>query len=244
MANVELKPACVFEQFAKINQIPRPSKHEEQMISYLQEFAKERNLDVKVDKVGNVLISKPATKGMENVPTVVLQSHMDMVCDKLVDIEFDFHKDAIQTYVDGEWLHAKGTTLGADDGIGMAYELAILDSNDIEHGPIECLFTRDEETGLTGAFGLEAGFMTGNYLINLDSEDEGQIFVSCAGGNSTTAVFNFERENAPEGYFFMEASLKGLVGGHSGDDINKKRAMLSNSLHASSMLNRQRWTFV
>ena len=177
------------------------------MISYLQEFAKERNLDVKVDKVGNVLISKPATKGMENVPTVVLQSHMDMVCDKLVDIEFDFHKDAIQTYVDGEWLHAKGTTLGADDGIGMAYELAILDSNDIEHGPIECLFTRDEETGLTGAFGLEAGFMTGNYLINLDSEDEGQIFVSCAGGNSTTAVFNFERENAPEGYFFMEASL-------------------------------------
>ena len=224
MANVELKPACVFEQFAKINQIPRPSKHEEQMISYLQEFAKERNLDVKVDKVGNVLISKPATKGMENVPTVVLQSHMDMVCDKLVDIEFDFHKDAIQTYVDGEWLHAKGTTLGADDGIGMAYELAILDSNDIEHGPIECLFTRDEETGLTGAFGLEAGFMTGDYLINLDSEDEGQIFVSCAGGNSTTSVFNFERENAPEGYFFMEASLKGLVGGHSGDDINKKRA--------------------
>ena len=224
MANVELKPACVFEQFAKINQIPRPSKHEEQMISYLQEFAKERNLDVKVDKVGNVLISKPATKGMENVPTVVLQSHMDMVCDKLVDIDFDFNKDAIQTYIDGEWLHAKGTTLGADDGIGMAYELAILDSNDIEHGPIECLFTRDEETGLTGAFGLEAGFMTGNYLINLDSEDEGQIFVSCAGGNSTTAVFNFERENAPEGYFFMEASLKGLVGGHSGDDINKKRA--------------------
>ena len=126
MANVELKPACVFEQFAKINQIPRPSKHEEQMISYLQEFAKERNLDVKVDKVGNVLISKPATKGMENVPTVVLQSHMDMVCDKLVDIEFDFHKDAIQTYVDGEWLHAKGTTLGADDGIGMAYELSLI----------------------------------------------------------------------------------------------------------------------
>ena len=224
MANVELKPACVFEQFAKINQIPRPSKHEEQMISYLQEFAKERNLDVKVDKTGNVLISKPATKGMENVPTVVLQSHMDMVCDKLVDIEFDFHKDAIQTYIDGEWLHAKGTTLGADDGIGVAYELALLDADNIEHGPIECLFTRDEETGLTGAFGLEAGFMTGNYLINLDSEDEGQIFVSCAGGNSSTATFRFERESVPEGYFFMEASLKGLVGGHSGDDINKKRA--------------------
>ena len=224
MANVELKPARVFEQFAKINQIPRPSKHEEQMIAYLQKFAEERGLAVKVDKTGNVLISKPATKGMEKVPTVVLQSHMDMVCDKLVDVDFDFHKDAIQTYVDGEWLHAKGTTLGADDGIGVAYELALLDSDDIEHGPIECLFTRDEETGLTGAFGLEAGFMTGKYLINLDSEDEGQIFVSCAGGNSTTATFRFHREQAPEGCFFMEASLKGLVGGHSGDDINKKRA--------------------
>ena len=224
MANVELKSARVFEQFAKINQIPRPSKHEEQMIAYLQKFAEERGLAVKVDKTGNVLISKPATKGMEKVPTVVLQSHMDMVCDKLVDVDFDFHKDAIQTYVDGEWLHAKGTTLGADDGIGVAYELALLDSDDIEHGPIECLFTRDEETGLTGAFGLEAGFMTGKYLINLDSEDEGQIFVSCAGGNSTTATFRFDREQAPEGCFFMEASLKGLVGGHSGDDINKKRA--------------------
>ena len=224
MANVELKPARVFEQFAKINQIPRPSKHEEQMIAYLQKFAEERGLAVKVDKTGNVLISKPATKGMEKVPTVVLQSHMDMVCDKLVDVDFDFHKDAIQTYVDGEWLHAKGTTLGADDGIGVAYELALLDSDDIEHGPIECLFTRDEETGLTGAFGLEAGFMTGKYLINLDSEDEGQIFVSCAGGNSTTATFRFDCEQAPEGCFFMEASLKGLVGGHSGDDINKKRA--------------------
>ena len=224
MANVELRPARVFEQFAKINQIPRPSKHEEQMIAYLQKFAEERGLAVKVDKTGNVLISKPATKGMEKVPTVVLQSHMDMVCDKLVDVDFDFHKDAIQTYVDGEWLHAKGTTLGADDGIGVAFELALLDSDDIEHGPIECLFTRDEETSLSGAFGLEAGFMTGKYLINLDSEDEGQIFVSCAGGNSTTATFRFDREQAPEGYFFMEASLKGLVGGHSGDDINKKRA--------------------
>lgn len=131
MANIELKPASVFEQFAKINQIPRPSKHEEQMIAYLQQFAKDRNLDVKVDATGNVLISKPATKGMENVPTVILQSHMDMVCDKLVDVDFDFHKDAIQTYVDGEWLRAKGTTLGADDGIGVAYELAILDADDI-----------------------------------------------------------------------------------------------------------------
>lgn len=224
MSNVELKPACVFEQFAEINKIPRPSKREEKMIEYLRNFGESHGLDTQVDETGNVIIRKPATKGMENRHTVILQSHMDMVCDKLVDVEFDFDKDAIQTYVDGEWLRAKGTTLGADDGIGCAIELAVLVSNDIEHGPIECVFTRDEETQLTGASGMKAGFMTGNYLINLDSEDEGQIFVSCAGGRSTVATFNFKREAAPDGYFFMEASIKGLVGGHSGDDIDKKRA--------------------
>jgi len=149
---------------------------------------------------------------------------MDMVCEKLPEVEIDFEKDPIQTYVDGEWMKAKGTTLGADDGIGCAIELAILDSNDIEHGPIECVFTRDEETGLTGAEGLKAGFMTGDMLINLDSEDEGQIFVSCAGGRNTTATFNFHKEEAPKGLFFLKATLKGLIGGHSGDDINKKRA--------------------
>ena len=224
MSNVELKPACVFEQFAEINKIPRPSKRDEKMIEYLRNFGESHGLDTQVDETGNVIIRKPATKGMENRHTVILQSHMDMVCDKLVDVEFDFDKDAIQTYVDGEWLRAKGTTLGADDGIGCAIELAVLVSNDIEHGPIECVFTRDEETQLTGASGMKAGFMTGNYLINLDSEDEGQIFVSCAGGRSTVATFNFKREAAPAGYFFMEASIKGLVGGHSGDDIDKKRA--------------------
>ena len=149
---------------------------------------------------------------------------MDMVCDKLVDVDFNFHTDAIQTYVDGEWLNAKGTTLGADDGIGCAIELAILDSDDIEHGPLECVFTRDEETSLTGAMGMKAGFMKGDMLINLDSEDEGQIFISCAGGKTTSARFTFEREAAPEGMFFLTASVKGLKGGHSGDDINKKRA--------------------
>ena len=201
MSNVELKPARVFEQFAKINQIPRPSKHEEFMIEYLTTFGKEHGLDTQVDATGNVLIRKPATPGYENRKTVILQSHMDMVCDKLVDVDFDFHKDAIQTYVDGEWLRAKGTTLGADDGIGCAIELALLDSDDIEHGPIECVFTRDEETQLTGAMGMKSGFMTGQYLINLDSEDEGQLFVSCAGGRSTVATFDFAREEAPAGYF-------------------------------------------
>ena len=224
MDKTELKPARVFEQFAKINAIPRPSKHEEQMIEYLKAFGKSHSLETEVDETGNVIIRKPATAGMADRPTVILQSHMDMVCDKLVDVEFDFHKDAIQTYIDGEWLTAKGTTLGADDGIGCAIELAILDSDDIEHGPIECVFTRDEETSLTGAMGMKAGFMKGDMLINLDSEDEGQIFVSCAGGKTTTARFNFTREPAPDGMFFMEISLKGLNGGHSGDDIEKKRA--------------------
>lgn len=220
----ELKPACVFEQFAKINEIPRPSKHEEQMIEYLKSFGESRGLETLVDETGNVIIRKPATPGYENKETIILQSHMDMVCEKLVDVDFDFNKDAIQTYIDGEWLCAKGTTLGADDGIGCAIELAILDSDDIEHGPLECVFTRDEETGLTGAEGMKPGFMKGDMLINLDSEDEGQIFVSCAGGRNTTATFHFEREAAPEGWFFVKASLKGLTGGHSGDDINKKRA--------------------
>lgn len=222
--NIELKPACVFKQFARINQIPRPSKKEEKMIEFLKNFGNELGLETKVDETGNVLIRKPATKGYENAPTLILQSHMDMVCEKLVDKEFDFDKDPIETYIDGEWMRAKGTTLGADDGIGCAIEMAILEADDLEHGPIECVFTRDEETGLTGAEGMKAGFMTGDMLINLDSEDEGQIFVSCAGGRNTTATFNISREAAPQGWFFLKAQLKGLIGGHSGDDINKKRA--------------------
>ena len=224
MSKIELKPSCVFEEFAKINQIPRPSKREEKMIEYLKNWGESHQLDTRVDETGNVIIRKPATPGMEDRKTVILQSHFDMVCDKLVDVEFDFDKDAIQTYVDGEWLKAKGTTLGADDGIGCAIELAILRSDDVEHGPLECVFTRDEETQLTGASGMEAGFMTGDYLINLDSEDEGQVFVSCAGGKTTTASFSYTKEEAPEGYFFMRGSIKGLTGGHSGDDIEKKRA--------------------
>ena len=220
----DLKPASVFEQFAKINTIPRPSKHEEKMIDYLKQWGENHGLDTKVDETGNVIIRKPATLGYEGHKTVILQSHMDMVCDKLVDIDFNFEKDPIQTYVDGEWLKAKGTTLGADDGIGCAIELAILEADNIEHGPLECVFTRDEETGLTGAEGMKSDFMTGDYLINLDSEDEGEMFVSCAGGRNTTAKFTFTREAAPADSFFLKAQLKGLNGGHSGDDINKKRA--------------------
>lgn len=163
MNKSELKPAVVFEQFAKINEIPRPSKREEKMIEYLRNFGESRGLETKVDEVGNVIIRKGATPGYEDCKTVILQSHMDMVCDCLPEVQIDFDKEGITTYVDGEWMRAKGTTLGADDGIGIAIELAILDSNDIEHGPIECVFTRDEETGLTGAMGMKSGFMTGDF---------------------------------------------------------------------------------
>ena len=224
MKTNELEPRCVFEQFHAINKIPRPSKHEEKMIEFLKSFGKEHNLETVVDNTGNVIIRKPASAGYENKKTLILQSHMDMVCEKLVDVDIDFTKDPIETYVDGEWLKAKGTPLGADDGIGCAMELAVLADNNLEHGPIECVFTRDEETGLTGAMGMEQGFMTGDLLVNLDSEDEGQFFISCAGGINTTALFNINREEAPADSFFMTLSLQGLHGGHSGDDINKKFA--------------------
>lgn len=220
----ELRPSSVFDCFAEVNKIPRPSKREERMIEFLRDFGNRLGLPTKVDETGNVAISKPATPGYENKPSVILQSHMDMVCEKNADIDFDFDKDAIQTYIDGEWMKAKGTTLGADDGIGVAMQMAILKSSNIEHGPLQCVFTRDEETGLSGAEGMKPGFMEGDFLINLDSEDEGEIFVSCAGGATTTAEFPFHTEEIPEGYYSVRVSVRGLSGGHSGDDINKNRA--------------------
>ena len=224
MEKNELKPAAVFEMFARINKVPRPSKREEKMIAFLKDFGESLGLETKVDETGNVLIRKPASQGMEQKPTVILQSHMDMVCEKNNDVDFNFDTDAIQTYIDGEWMKAKGTTLGADDGIGCAMEMAILADNSLKHGPLECVFTRDEETGLTGAEGMQSGFMTGQMLINLDSEDEGEIFVSCAGGCRTAVTFRFTPEAAPAGSFFLRLTIKGLTGGHSGDDIDKKRA--------------------
>lgn len=220
----DLQPAVVFHYFEEVCQVPRPSKKEEKIRAYLLEFAKKHGLAAKTDEAGNVLIEKPASAGKENLKTVVLQSHMDMVCEKNKDTEHNFETDPIQTYVDGEWLRAKGTTLGADNGIGIATQLAVLASEDIEHGPIQCLFTVDEETGLTGAFALKEGFMNGDILINLDSEDEGELFIGCAGGAGTTAQFPCPMTAAPEGYFFFRVAVKGLTGGHSGDDINKNRA--------------------
>lgn len=224
MSKCDLKPAMVFEYFGQINEIPRPSKHEERMIEFLKDFAKANSLELKVDHAGNVLIVKGACEGMENVPTLVLQAHMDMVCEKVSDIEFDFTEDSIQTYVDGDWMRAKGTTLGADDGIGVALCMAVLTDDEIKHGRVECLFTRDEETGLSGAFALDEGFMTGRYLVNLDSEDEGEIFIGCAGGANTNVSFSYDKENLPAGFFPLKICVDKLVGGHSGDDINKRRA--------------------
>ncbi len=224
MNEIELKPKCVFDCFAQINKIPRPSKKEAKMIDFLLAYGKGLGLDARSDEAGNVIIRKPATPGMEGKKTVILQSHMDMVCEKNSDIDFDFEKDAIQTLIDGEWMKARGTTLGADDGIGVAMEMAMLAADDVEHGPLECVFTTDEETGLTGAEGMKAGFMSGDFLINLDSEDEGEIFVSCAGGCNTTATFHYTEEPTPQGMFAIRLQIKGLEGGHSGDDIDKKRA--------------------
>ena len=224
MTEIDLKPKCVFDCFAKVNSVPRPSKKEEQMISFLIDFGNQLGLETERDKVGNVIIRKPASPGMENRKILILQSHMDMVCEKNNDVQFDFEKDAIQTYVEGEWLKAKGTTLGADDGIGVAMQMALLQSTEIEHGPLECVFTRDEETGLTGAEGMEGDFMKGRMMINLDSEDEGQIFVSCAGGCRTFIKMPYTVEALPDNYFTFSLCVKGLTGGHSGDDIVKMRA--------------------
>ena len=220
----ELEPKLVWELFDDITRVPRPSKKEGRIIAFLEEFAVARNLEYRKDKTGNVVILKPATAGYEDFPTVVLQSHMDMVCEKNSDVDFDFDNDPIRTCVDGEWVRADGTTLGADCGIGMAAALAVLVDESLEHGAIEALFTVDEETGLTGAFELGEGMLNGKYLINLDSEDEGEIFIGCAGGIDTVATFRYDEEEAPNNYAYFRADVSELLGGHSGDDIDKGRA--------------------
>lgn len=221
MKITDLKPEIVWKFFHQVTQVPRPSKKEGKMIQYLESFAKEYNIAIKKDEAGNILMSKPATPGMENRPTVVLQSHMDMVCEKNNDVKHDFDNEPIETIVDGEWLRANGTTLGADNGIGVAAELAVLASNDIEHGPVECLFTVDEETGLSGAKALQEGFMTGSILLNLDSEDEGEIFMGCAGGKDTKGYFHYTAVPTCDKLSYFRIDVKGLNGGHSGGEIHK-----------------------
>ncbi len=217
----DLKPALVFSIFDQINQVPRPSKKEEKIRQYLLDFAAEHNIAVRTDAV--VVMTVPATPGCENAPMVVMQSHMDMVCESN-DKNFDFNTQPIRTIIDGEWLRADGTTLGADNGIGMAASLAALIDKDLVHGPLEALFTVDEETGLTGANNLGEGMIEGSILLNLDSEDDAEIFVGCAGGVDTTCTFNYKRSFAPTDFHFFRLEISGGLGGHSGGDIHLGRA--------------------
>jgi dipeptidase D len=216
----DLKPTLIWNFFDQITQVPRPSKKEEKIVRFLLDFAEQQGLEVKKDDANNVLIRKPATPGKENLKTVILQSHVDMVCEKNSDIAFNFETDAIQTRIDGEWVKATGTTLGSDDGIGVAAALSILASKEIEHGPIACLFTTDEETGLTGAYALQNDFLTGDILINLDSEEWGEFCIGCAGGKNTMGTFSYKKTETPSDYFWFEVHVSGLNGGHSGSDIN------------------------
>ena len=222
-AITSLEPRLVWEQFDAITRVPRPSKQEGRIIDFLVDFAERHGIAYKKDAIGNVVMRKPATAGMEDRPTVILQSHMDMVCEKNSDVEFDFEHDAIRTRIEEGWVRAEGTTLGADCGIGMAAALAVLIDDEVVHGPLEALFTVDEETGLTGAFELGEGMLTGKYLLNLDSEDEGELFIGCAGGIDTIATFHYTMEPAPKNYLFYRVDVSDLLGGHSGDDIDKGR---------------------
>lgn len=219
----DLKPELIWRYFDEITRIPRPSKKEEKIKAYLLDFGKKAGLETKQDKTGNILIVKPATPGYEDAPTVILQSHMDMVSEKNGDVGHDFEKDPIRTCIDGEWVKARGTTLGADNGIGMAAQLAVLASPDLVHGRIEALFTVDEETGLTGAFGLADDVLSGSILLNLDSEDEGEVFIGCAGGIDTTAAFTYKPAMLPENYHYVRIGVRNLQGGHSGSDIHTGR---------------------
>ena len=230
-----LEPARLWELFEDICQVPRPSKKEERILAFLIDFAKKHDLEYIQDKTGNLVIRKPASPGYEDRAVVVLQSHVDMVCEKNEGVEHDFDKDPIKPRIVDGWVRGTGTTLGADDGIGMAAQLAILEADDIKHGPIECLFTVDEETGLTGAFNLEQGMLQGRILLNLDSEDDGELFIGCAGGTDTLITFEQKRLDPENDHEAYKISVTGLKGGHSGDDIHRGRG------NAIKVINRILW---
>jgi dipeptidase D len=219
----DLKPDHIWQYFQKILTIPRPSKNETAILNYLKTVCEDLDLKWVQDKAGNLMIRKPATSGMENAATVILQSHVDMVCEKNSDIDHNFNTDPINAYIENGWIRAKGTTLGADNGIGVAAQLAVLTDPQARHGTIECLFTVDEETGLTGAFNIAPDLLTGEILLNLDSEDDGEIFIGCAGGIDTLISFPVSFDTCPAGYRYFNLSVSGLLGGHSGDDIEKGR---------------------
>lgn len=232
---LQLAPQGVWKYFREILEIPRPSKKEEHIIAYLEDFARKHQIDYRKDAVGNILMKSPAALGYEDRKIVVLQSHIDMVCEKNSDKLHDFEKDPIDTHIVDGWVKAKGTTLGADDGIGVAAQLAILADKSLKHGPIECLFTVDEETGLSGAFGLSKTLLQGRILLNLDSEDEGELFIGCAGGIDTLVEIPISYEKLDEGYQSFRIDVKGLKGGHSGDDIHKGLG------NANKLINRLLW---
>lgn len=216
-----LEPKALWNKFADLNAVPRPSKKEERVIAFMKDFGKKLGLETIEDEVGNVIIKKPATAGMENRKTIVMQSHLDMVHQKNNDTIFDFDTQGIEMYVDNGWVRAKGTTLGADNGLGVATIMAILESTDIPHPAIEALFTIDEETGMTGAMGLKGGLLDGEILLNLDTEEDDEIDIGCAGGIDVTATAEYDEEDTPEGSVGYAITVKGLNGGHSGMDINK-----------------------
>lgn len=225
-----LAPQLLWKNFADLNAVPRPSKKEERVIEFMRQFGERLGLPVRIDAVGNVFINKPATAGMEDRQTVVLQSHLDMVHQKNADTQFDFDKEGIRMVINGDWVEAEGTTLGADNGIGVAAIMGLLESTDIPHPPLEALFTIDEETGMTGAMGLQPGWLTGSILLNLDTEDDDELTIGCAGGIDVTAEGNYAEETLPPDYAYYELSLKGLTGGHSGMDIDKGRANANKQL--------------
>ena len=220
---LKLKPESIWRNFYELTQIPRPSKKEEKVRAYLKKFGEDLKLETIVDEIGNVIIKKPATEGMEDRKGIILQGHMDMVPQKNSDTEHDFEKDPIDAYVDGDWVTARGTTLGADNGMGVAAGMAVLEATDLVHGPVEVLITMDEETGMTGAENLKAGVLDGDILLNLDSEDEGELYIGCAGGVDSTGVWEYTAEAVPEGMTTYQITVKGLKGGHSGLDINLGR---------------------
>ena len=228
----KLQPTELWSNFYQLTQIPRPSKKEEAVIAFTKKFGEDLGLETIVDEVGNVIIRKPATPGLENRRGVILQSHLDMVPQKNSNKTHDFAKDAIEAYIDGDWVTANDTTLGADNGIGAAAAMAVLKAQDLKHGPVEALFTIDEETGMTGAFNLKPGLLKGEILLNLDSEDEGDLYIGCAGGIDTTATFSYKLQDAPKSFTAFKIAVTGLKGGHSGLDIILKRG------NANKILNR------
>lgn len=219
----ELDPQIVWKNFYALTRIPRPSKNEGKAAEYMYEFGKSLGLETYKDELGNVIIRKPATPGMENRKGVILQGHIDMVPQKNADTVHDFDKDPIETYIDGDWVRAKGTTLGADNGLGVAMGMAVLESKDLKHGPVEVLVTVDEETGMTGAQGLKPGLLNGDILLNLDSETEGEFCIGCAGGLDFTGTADCPLTDKPQGWLTYKLAFKGLRGGHSGIEINLDR---------------------